>query len=394
MCGIVYAQDFNGNPVNNKVLDQFDSQRSRGTEGFGLFDGTKMHLVRAAKENKILKWFVRFDSSLILFHHRKPTSTINVKRAAHPFTTRDYFGDTQYVMVHNGHISNDYKLYDKHVEMGIEYQSLLQDETFNDSESLLWDLALTLEGKQPDLTAYGGIAFICMKLVKGKLDKLYFGRNSNPLNLYRDKDGITLSSEGDGEAIQADHLYTYNYKLNRLTKKEFEIPRWLTTESKVSNYNDYYDDEYWMGRYNDSAYHQNVSKIVRRQLSLSDVDRNGRPIYDFDREGNPVYVDWADYLANRYPEDSYDDEIEEYESYSPTKSETESCAMNYIMKASGNFEQAYWLAEIDYEKAMDTEDSYDMKQSLLLEKALEYLALDEEYVNEYSISSLWEALGE
>ena len=93
MCGIVYAEDFNGNPVNNSIMQIFDKQRHRGTQGFGLFDGQEMNMVHETKEDSILKWLVKYDSNQLLFHHRNPTSTINVKRAAHPFSTKKYFGD-------------------------------------------------------------------------------------------------------------------------------------------------------------------------------------------------------------------------------------------------------------------------------------------------------------
>src|SRR5258708_5853048 len=104
MCGIIYSHNFEGLPVNNDVLQQYDKQKTRGQQGFGIFDGQKMNMIHAAKEDKILKWLCRYDSNLLLMHHRFPTSTINVKRAAHPFSTKKYLGDTQYILVHNGSI--------------------------------------------------------------------------------------------------------------------------------------------------------------------------------------------------------------------------------------------------------------------------------------------------
>src|SRR5258708_39100843 len=88
-----------------------------------------------------------------------------------------------------------------------------------------------MEGKQKEMAAYGAIAFICLKLVKGRLEKMYFARNSNPLNMTRDKAGVTLSSEGEGEPIDSQTLYTFNYALKRLTKKAFHLESW-----KASNY--------------------------------------------------------------------------------------------------------------------------------------------------------------
>lgn len=224
MCGIVYAHNRLGQPVNDSILQQFDNQRTRGTQGFGLFDGEFGNMVHHSKEDGILKWLVKYPSNMILFHHRFPTSTVNVKRAAHPFSTGDYFGKTQYILVHNGSIRNADELFVDHAELEIEYKSLLDDLTFNDSEALLWDFALTMEGKQKEMKAYGAIALVCMKLVDGKVDRLLFARNNNPLNLYRDKNNISLSSEGAGDPIKSDVLYNYNYKLNRITTKPMDIP--------------------------------------------------------------------------------------------------------------------------------------------------------------------------
>jgi predicted glutamine amidotransferase len=236
MCGIVYAHNRAGLPVNIDIMQQFDNQRSRGVQGFGLFDGQENNMVHHSKEDGILKWLDKYPSNMILFHHRFPTSTVNVKRAAHPFSTKNYFGDNQYILVHNGMIRNATELFGDHLELGIEYQSLLDDDTFNDSEALLWDFALTMEGEQKELKAYGMMAFVCMKLVKGKVDRLYFGRNSNPLNLYRDKQNISLSSEGAGEPIEAQKLYTYQYSRNRLTQKNFKVPAYNPTYDKPYQY--------------------------------------------------------------------------------------------------------------------------------------------------------------
>lgn len=229
MCGIVYMQSYDGSPVNKLVYEQFDKQRSRGVEGFGIFNGT--HLVKAAQEKRITRWLKRpkNESNMILFHHRMPTSTINVRRAAHPFTTKDYFGNVEYVLVHNGWVSNADKLWQNHqdeekVPKEVNYSSLLEDLTFNDSESLLWDFALTMEGKQERQKAYGHVAFVCMRLVNGVPEKLFFYRNpQKPLHMERSDKGLILSSEGPGKDIEADTLYTYNYALNRLTSRHWKI---------------------------------------------------------------------------------------------------------------------------------------------------------------------------
>lgn len=187
-----------------------------------------MRLRRSPKERKILGQLKGTPSSSILFHHRYPTSTENVKNACHPFSTQEFF-DTNYVLVHNGMISNSHELKREHEKLGITYYSQQKNGSFNDSEALLWDVALYLEGKQDKLKAYGGIAFICLAMPKDKRtpSKLHFARNNSPLMMdYKEGQMIVLASEGEGEEIKPDTLYSYNYKTTKLETKELEVPRW------------------------------------------------------------------------------------------------------------------------------------------------------------------------
>jgi len=396
MCGIAYKHNLNGSPVNNDIMQQFDLQRHRGTEGFGLFDGQEMNMVHAAKEDRILRWLVRYDSNLILFHHRNPTSTINVKKAAHPFTTHNKFGDNQYILVHNGHITNSRVLYEEHKKQGIKYQSKLQDGTFNDSESLLWDFANVMEGNKDDLDVRGQIAFICLKLVKGKLDKMYFARNVSPLNLERNKNGISLSSEGEGQPIDPHTLYTYNYKANRLTDKHFSIPQYdnysygYTGQSRLPAVNNAGN---WLPDYLRTKYKEDINKAWNKRE------------HDYDREGNPIPFDDDDYVINEagiyvpaYPFDDYEDEyelsedeLEELESQQPpTKAEVENRALEYLCKCNGLLEAAYWLAENDYEMAQDLPMTPNNQFELMLvESTMNYLENDPDNKDAHSVSKLW-----
>lgn len=207
-------------------MRQFCEQRHRGTEGFGVFDRTKTRLVRATKEKKMLGWLKNHESTSLMFHHRFPTSTRNRKSACHPFSTQNHF-DSNYVLIHNGHVSNSRSLRLAHEKLGIEYHSWDQTEgKFNDSEALLWDVALYLEGKQDKLEAYGGIAFVCLEIPKDKRKptKLHFARNTNPLNLLIEEQTIMLSSEGDGASAKPNTLYSLNYKTLKLEEKELKVP--------------------------------------------------------------------------------------------------------------------------------------------------------------------------
>lgn len=409
MCGIVYAHDFDGKPVNNAIMQVFDEQRARGTEGFGLFDGQEMNMVRASKEDKILKWLVKYDSNLIMFHHRNPTSTVNVARAAHPFSTKGYFGDDQYVLVHNGIIYNSRERKEAHEKMGITYQSVLQDGTFNDSEALLWDVALYLEGKIEKVEARGAIAFVCMKTVKKGLNKLYFARNSNPLNMYRSKGGVALSSEGPGESIESGKLYTFNYQLKRLTSRPMVLNQYSTYTPSTTTYGrDYrsggpyaWEDDYtgfskdMPGGWLSPKLRDKFNKyLVRKEHEILDYDRDGNPLYDenYYRGQSGLYL----------PEGERDgdlsvlteEEIEDLEMYSADFTEVQSKAMQYMGSANGNFEMAYWLVESDYDDVAfgDGTDEDVLKETRLLEQVMEYINSDPEYENENSVSSIWSAL--
>ena len=388
MCGIVYSENFDGSPVNNAVLQQFDKQRSRGTEGFGVFDGIRQHLVHETKEKKILKWLVNHDSPLLLMHHRFPTSTINVRQASHPFSTKAYFGDTQYILVHNGHITNDDELYVEHQERGIKYHSLLPDLTFNDSEALLWDLALTLEGKQDKLTAYGGTAFICLKLVKGKLDKMYFGRNYNPLILQRTKEGISLSSEGEGEAINPQTLYTWNYALKRLTKKTFQIPTYAPNAGPYA-YTGAYAGNYSRPRYDtyggyDDDDDRYVQDAVQKQF--------GGYEWDDDKQ-----LHLPSGVVKQKAFGGYMTEDEEYflemGGELPTKEEIQRNLLAYLAGSSGVFEGAYWQLELDYDELEALPFTFDtVEEMILTSRTIDMLLDDPEYKTKKSVSALWKDL--
>lgn len=170
----------------------------------------------------------------MLFHHRLSTSTIDIRNACHPFSTKDTF-EGQYVGVHNGMISNDKKLKEEHEKLGINYVSLQPNGTYNDSEALIYDLARYFEGEVDTLTAAGSIAFIVVKKdVSGKPMTLFFGHNDgNPLKMKRTDHSLTISSEGEGESIPVNRLHIFDYETETLRTVHMTIPRSAWT------YNDY-----------------------------------------------------------------------------------------------------------------------------------------------------------
>ncbi len=407
MCGIVYAHDFTGAPVNNGILQQFDNQKHRGRQGFGLFDGQEMNMVREKTEDKILNWLCKYDSNLILFHHRFPTSTVNVKRAAHPFSTKDYF-DTQYIMVHNGVISNPQELKREHEKLGIKYNTVLKDRSFNDSEALLWDFALTMEGKQTELKATGTIAFICLEEKDGKLTNMYFGRNDgNPLKLFKDKKGIALSSEGNGDAITPNQLYTYNYDNNSIVQKHFNVPRWKYVGGNYSGFksglasdNPYSSASSWDNWEDDYTHYAStkgnacntpkrgmakVGEVIGNnflarqfQARLTENVENRKGFVDYDKDGYPIYDD---------------EEADEFvRTYIPDNSDVFDAVMCYLDDCLGNFQEALEMFETELQEfEVDTESltEQDMKDMMLIEACIKFLCGQPDYIKGEEISNLW-----
>jgi hypothetical protein len=211
-------------------MRQYDRQKNRGQAGFGIFDGVQQRLVRTPKERKIMSWLKKYDSNILMFHHRFPTSTINVAQAAHPHSTQKYFGKDKFVLVHNGVLYNAHALKKEHEALGIKYFSQLADGTFNDSEALLWDVSLYMQGFQDELKAEGTIAFAMMHTENGELKKLYFGRNTgNPLRMRYDSEHLELASEGFGDNIGSNLLHIYDYESEALTVTPLDIPLYRST---------------------------------------------------------------------------------------------------------------------------------------------------------------------
>lgn len=378
MCGLVYSQSFDGTPVNNDVLQQFDLQRHRGTEGFGIYDGQYLNMVHATKEDKILKWLVKYDSNILLMHHRYPTSTENVKKAAHPFSTRQHFDKHEYILAHNGVIKNAYKQFEEHQERGIEYQSLLDTWKFNDSEALLWDFALFMEGHTESMQSIGDIAFIALRKTDGVLtDMFYYRNNGRPLHMSWTTKRMELSSEGYGDMVPANTLHTWDYQT-----EEFQTSSLILPESVIT--------------YSPSTFRDN--RATRNYGNSFEVPR------DWDDDEIPFATTQEatrlkKIIEARYPElysatTEGEDMEEEMEVIAgPSRSDAEITAMDYIATYKGHFEQAYWAVELDYD-AICEEVAYRpsvarIKYKRLLEAVMEYITTDPEYENEESISSLW-----
>lgn len=247
MCGILYTERAQGTVVK-ALLKRYHAQSSRGTEGFAYLaldkNGKIGEIERATNEKGIIKKLKELNESLtgkILFHHRYPTSTVNVPTSTHPIKVSNESLDYDYYVAHNGIISNDEEQKKIYETLGFEYTTEISntmthvgkdgkvfygetDESFNDSESFAVDLARYIDGDTKKLLSMGSIAFVCIQTDKnGNARKLYFGRNNgNPLIIEESGDLFCIKSEGKGTEIEPDILFWYDMtKPNRKIESEY-----------------------------------------------------------------------------------------------------------------------------------------------------------------------------
>lgn len=259
MCGIVYSKSLVGKPVNRSIKTLYLAQRHRGSDGFGYYVPETNRLTHNPREGRILSLLRREKkASEVLFHHRMPTSTMNVRNACHPFSTKDYF-EHNYIVVHNGILWNEDELRREHDALGYQYVSDQKDGSYNDSESLAYDIARYLEGHVQKLSAAGSIAMIAIKRDhKGKALAVYFGRNTgNPLMMRHTRKEFSLSSEGKGILIDPNTMYCFDYKTKTLTREPCIFPQITSSRTYSGEYvgygygydwdNDGLEEEYYIG---------------------------------------------------------------------------------------------------------------------------------------------------
>ena len=277
MCGICYVKRTDGKPARKMIEKRYKKQKYRGSEGFGYLaidDKNKIVEYRKAKtEAKIIDFLEDTNASEILFHHRFPTSTPNFEESAHPIFVSNEALKHDYYLVHNGIISNDDALKAKHDTLGFDYttqvrkiwqshngKTITEVKKWNDSEALAIELALAIDSDKDEIGTRGSIAFIMYQVAKHsrKIEKIFWGRNTNPLMLQITKDFVSLCSEGAGEAIEADKLFSFDYTTRQTDVRDFKYglePKWdyqssafhyPKTETMGYNYGGYDDEDgYW-----------------------------------------------------------------------------------------------------------------------------------------------------
>lgn len=237
MCGIVYVQRKDNKPAVKQVLKRYTAQKGRGSEGFGYVAVKQSQRVtkvnRFMFEHEIKEALELTKHQHILFHHRYPTSTPNLPEAAHPITVSHSELEYDYIVVHNGVISNDETLKEGHEALGYKYTTQLACQyvtptgqiytdgyQWNDSEALAIELARNIEGKTDNVEAKGAIAYIVMQVEKEtqRAVALYYGTNGgNPLTVDTAKEFVCIASEG-GKAINDNICYRMSLPDNTVTE--------------------------------------------------------------------------------------------------------------------------------------------------------------------------------
>lgn len=252
-------------------MKRYLDQKHRGSQGFGYVafykdgKGGKISVGRSTEESEIRTQIMNEHSSMIMFHHRFPTSTPNVVEATHPIYVSHDELDFDYFVVHNGVIRNATELRTKHENLKYVYSTIIESEVvthhtskktgakyftggtktekFNDSEALAIEVARVLDGMTSVIDAVGTIAIIAWKINKetGKLVSISYGHNSgNPLTISDTSDSFFLTSMG-GTDLPEDILYTLSTdgdSLGTTTQREMPIG-FITEYARVKGSNNY-----------------------------------------------------------------------------------------------------------------------------------------------------------
>jgi len=253
MCGIIAGfnkrtpknkdkKAINAKPINDFILNQYEDQYNRGQKGFGIIRIEKngnIEIDRATEPTKFLLDLYLKPSTMIIAHHRTPTSTENKIQQTHPIKISNKKLKFDYYAVHNGMISNDEELKKKHEKLGFEYttkcfESVNQyyktnkTEKWNDSEAIAIELALFIEGKIKTVRTENGAAFIILQVNKktNLAQKCFFGRNgfNSILNICKSKGNLLISSEGKGEEVKEGKLFSFHTRDNKMKLTSIDIP--------------------------------------------------------------------------------------------------------------------------------------------------------------------------
>lgn len=236
MCGLAFVATKKKKNTGKRVYDLYSKQKARGQSGFGYIaiqDGKIVNLQRAMSEEQIKKTIFNETAEIILFHHRYPTSTPNTLGTAHPIFVSNDELEYDYLVMHNGVISNHAELYKKHKELGYVYNTEYQEQTFlkypvsgevefyeygdtkyNDSESLAIEIARFFEAKDSEINANGAAAVLGVALEKGTdtVVDVFYGQNYGRSLGRQDKKGWILIASEHGKEVEQMKFFHINPK--------------------------------------------------------------------------------------------------------------------------------------------------------------------------------------
>lgn len=400
MCGIVAGFSKKGKRISKSIMKRYEAQKHRGSQGFGYVafykngNGGEISVGRSVDERGIRTKIMNENSSMIMFHHRLPTSTPNVEEATHPIYVSNEELDYDYFVVHNGVIRNATELRKKHEALGYVYSTVIETEQmtkhtskkngasyyvegaktekFNDSEALAIEVARVLDGMTSKIDTVGTVATIAWKIDKqtGKLLSISYGHNAgNPMTISDNKDHFFLSSLG-GTDIPEDILYTLSTDGENIgTTKQTEMSIGFNTEYTRTN--------------GSNSYKYTYVKPAEKQAALPlPAKKVGDEVTGKFTYAGVTYDSYQDYVETKFGFDSqrrldWDKEEETHErkfGFSTDEREdidtTSDNNVNYYMEKSGEMVKAYLeldelkmdiMAEIDTGEYMLRDNEIDGK---------------------------------
>lgn len=132
---------------------------------------------------------------------------------------------------------------------------------------------------------------------------------------------------------------------------------------------------------------KDISTVLRAESGIASISQ----ILDSKRDKSGRFV-----VEVKHDDVLVDLDSVDFRDFEPDANEIQNCAMEYMIEARGNYEDAYALLEVAYADFLPRSDNKstfnDLRQQLLMEKAMEFINTDPDYVNDASVSSIWEAL--
>lgn len=364
-------------PINDFVIETYEDQHTRGKEGFGIIriDAKKNVTVdRATEPVKFMLDLKMNLSPMIIAHHRTPTSTDNKLSQTHPiFVNHESLG-YDYFVVHNGVISNADDLADKHSKIGFTYTTKVPDakkfgyqyyrsNEFNDSEAFAIELALFIEGRSTHLGHKGSAAYIALQTNKktGKAERVFFGRDGNPLKVYKTNGQLVMSSEGIGEAIPIDILHHFEIGDDNLMIKTqeckvvpYELPKPASIITTPPNYShsSYQEDRDWNAwRGMDDDKTEIKTKVIGEKVSAHEERLSDAKSY-------------MDEEVERFKQDIRDEDIEYITSNFEEETENQSKIINDELETFfHSIEDPLFFKDANVNETMDI-----IKMALILSK--------------------------